>query len=252
MARITVFTPTEVEFNAARSVLTDWRRTGETSGEGRCRTNHIDVVLTGMGPMNARTVAREKLTESPSAAVLVVGLAGGLRRDLRVGDVLVYTDCVSEMNPIHVSCAESLVSEIEIACRRHSLRTVAGIGLTVSRMMHLAIEKQRRHQETGAVAVDMESHAILDVATELERNAAVLRVVSDDARHDVPDFSRAMGANYEIDNLKMLAALARNPWLGVRFLYNLNRSLRHLRRALRIALTADMGFNEGSNPGITT
>ena len=75
-----------------------------------------------------------------------------------------------------------------------------------------AAEKQALHTETGALAVDMESHIAACVAARHNLPFAIIRVISDSATEALPpaalvgmkpDGGMALGA--------VLAALARNP-----------------------------------------
>ena len=89
------------------------------------------------------------------------------------------------------------------------------------------------HAETGASAVDMESHIAAAYATEAGLPFAALRVISDPATRALPAIARsAIKPNGNIDLKKVLGGLARNP-LTLRALVStgidFNRALRSLR-----------------------
>jgi nucleoside phosphorylase len=89
------------------------------------------------------------------------------------------------------------------------------------------------HSETGAAAVDMESHIAAAYAAEANLPFAALRVISDPATRALPALAtNAIKANGDIDLRKVLRGVARNP-LTIRALYatgrDFNRALRSLR-----------------------
>ena len=96
------------------------------------------------------------------------------------------------------------------------------------------------HAETGASAVDMESHIAAAYATEAGLPFAALRVISDPATRALPAIARnAIKPNGNIDLKKVLRGLARNPFTlralvstGIDF----NRALRILARVPRLSV----------------
>jgi len=93
--------------------------------------------------------------------------------------------------------------------------------------------KAALHSETGAAAVDMESHIAAAYAAESGLPFAALRVISDPASRALPPLAMAaIKPNGDIDVRKVLRGLARNPTTlralvstGIDF----NRALRSLR-----------------------
>src|SRR5207237_8819056 len=93
--------------------------------------------------------------------------------------------------------------------------------------------KAALHSETGAAAVDMESHIAAAYAAEAGLPFAALRVISDPASRSLPALAMsAIKPNGDIDLRKVLRGVARNPTTlralvstGIDF----NRALRSLR-----------------------
>jgi uncharacterized membrane protein YqiK len=72
--------------------------------------------------------------------------------------------------------------------------------------------KAALRSETGAAAVDMESHIAAAYAAENGVPFAALRVIADPATRTLPALARnAIKPNGEIDLRKVLSGLARNP-----------------------------------------
>jgi hypothetical protein len=87
--------------------------------------------------------------------------------------------------------------------------------------------------ETGASAVDMESHIAAAYAAKAGIPFAALRVISDPAHRALPELAKtAVKPNGDIDLRKVLRSVARNP-LTLRSLVStgidFNRALRSLR-----------------------
>lgn len=161
----------------------------------------------------------------------MVGLAGALSLSLRVCDVVVYTACVNEAGQrLEVADSAKLLSCLTAS----GLRATSGAGLTLPRMLCTASEKHSFARY--GVAVDMESYAVVETASRYEVPASVVRVISDDARVDLPDLASAIDSNYQPNNARMALRLMASPVLGARFLYNLRRSLKVLTIAVKAAL----------------
>jgi hypothetical protein len=101
----------------------------------------------------------------PEGRLVSFGLAGALRDDLRVGDVLDATRVVDEDGA-------TLWEGAGLGVGRHA------IVLGADRLVHDPAERARLHAASGADAVDMES----GVLARSGRLAGVLRAVSDDVR----------------------------------------------------------------------
>lgn len=83
----------------------------------------------------------------------------------------------------------------------------AGALLTVSGAVESAAQKARLWMETGAVAVDMESAAIMAWARARGVPAAVVRGVSDDAEHGIPAaLAAAVGEDGRVRPLRAVTA----------------------------------------------
>lgn len=95
MDPVVVLTALNVEYRAVRSLLADLRVKRHTAGtifeEGRLRDCQTPVVIavTGEGNLSAAVVAERANAEFRPRALLFAGVAGGLKDELRLGDVVV-------------------------------------------------------------------------------------------------------------------------------------------------------------------
>lgn len=118
------------------------------------------------------------LAERP-AAFLSFGLCGALDPALRIGD-LVLGESVTTTSGVYLADA-AWSAELARAAPRAVLAGVAA----GPRMLTSPHEKAHLRAQTGAAAVDMESHLVAEAAARLGVPFAVLRSVSDRADHAI-------------------------------------------------------------------
>jgi adenosylhomocysteine nucleosidase len=157
--------------------------------------------------------------------VVSAGICGGLDPELRVGDLVLPDGVVSDAGarlPVTGTAAQRAAAAGDAPAR-------TGVMLTSSRIVGTPEAKAALRAATGAVAVDMESAAILEAAAARGCASLVVRAISDDASESLPEeLMRLMGADGRIRGGGVLA-LARPRVLG--------RALR-LRRSTRRALAS--------------
>ncbi|WP_293143397.1 hypothetical protein [Okeania sp. SIO3I5] len=84
-------------------------------------------------------------------------------------------------------------------------------GLTSDRLIYKAEEKQLLEKNTGAEVVDMEGFAILNFFAKLSVPVAMVRVISDDTRHDIPHLCSAITSSGNLQPLPLAIAMFRQP-----------------------------------------
>ena len=168
-------------------------------------------IVVGSGGNPARL--RESLAALGNAgcrAVLSFGIAGGLDPALRPGDVIVGTLVGFEDTgwPSHPNWADGLIGRLSAAWTRPVLAKIAGSDSVVLDV----IAKRRIREETGAAALDMESHVAAAHAADHGLPFAALRVVCDPAERALPPLAAtALRQDGGVDFPVVLKALAREP-----------------------------------------
>lgn len=137
------------------------------------------------------------LAERP-AAFLSFGLCGALDPALRIGD-LVLGESVTTTSGVYLADAAWSAELAKAAPRALLARVAAG-----PRMLTSPHEKAHLRAQTGAAAVDMESHLVAEAAARLGVPFAVLRSVSDRADHAI---SGAAQAGFKPDGAPDLAGV---------------------------------------------
>jgi len=163
--------------------------------------------------------------------VISFGVAGGLDPSLRSGDVVVATEVLAgdARWAAGLSLSDDLIEKLTSGRRRVVRGSLAGAEeVVMGRSCKAAL-----HSETGAAAVDMESHIAAAYAAEVGLPFAALRVISDPAHRALPALARAaIKPNGRIDVVTVLRGIVRNP-ATVRALVStgidFNRALRSLR-----------------------
>lgn len=180
--------------------------------------NQLRALLTTLDPASIR-------------GVISFGVAGGLDPSLRTGDVVVATEVMAGDTRwlAGLPLTEAQIASIALGRRR----VVRGLLAGVEQVVAARDCKAALHSETGAAAVDMESHIAAAYAAEAGLPFAALRVISDPAHRALPALARrAIKPNGDLDLRHILGGVVRNPRTlralvstGIDF----NRALRSLR-----------------------
>jgi adenosylhomocysteine nucleosidase len=176
--------------------------------------------------------------------VISFGVAGGLDPALRSGDIVVATEVLAGDARWLAGLAlnDELVARVALGRRRVVRGGLAG----VEQVIGARAGKAALWSETGASAVDMESHIAAAYAEESGLPFAALRVISDPASRALPAIAMtAIKPNGDIDLRKVLRGVARNP-MSLRALVStgidFNRALRSLRGCRDFLLGDEAGF----------
>jgi len=189
-----------------------------------------------MGAARAASGA-QALCTAGAQALLSFGMAGGLDPALRAGDVVLPAEVVTPQGGVYATAAQWRAQLYEAA--RRSGGVSCGRLLTSDAPVLAPSAKAALFRECGAVAVDMESAAVAQVARGVGLPFMVLRAVIDAAAAGVPQavLAGSAAATGETSALRLLAALARRPReLGA--LLPLLNAYRVARRALRTLATS--------------
>lgn len=199
-APFAVFVATQAEMKPLAGSLQPTRRSAYRSDAiVRFGMKGRDLLLarTGVGPDNAATAARRLFEETPIAAALSIGVAGGLSPQLRTGDLIVGDRTILRRNSGQVlygekdsrlesfPCDPGLQDAAMTVIRRWGSRHCLGSILTVDRIVLTANEKRQLAAESGAIALDMESAAVASAASAYSVPFLAIRGVLDPVHEDL-------------------------------------------------------------------
>jgi len=156
--------------------------------EARIAAGHGVVTLCSGGDPQ---LLRERLDSFFSAqtgrrairGILSFGLAGGLAQHLRSGDLIVSTsvEAAGNRHDAHPGWHDAVISALGKRRAVHRGAT-AGHDLVLAK----ASEKTSLNRQTGALAVDMESHIAAHYARRHDLPFAAVRAISDPATRNLP------------------------------------------------------------------
>jgi adenosylhomocysteine nucleosidase len=179
--------------------------------EARCLEGlDLAVACSGGRPAQARAEAARLIAEG-AAGLVSFGLAGGLAPAAATGD-LILADAVALPGGGRVAA--------DVAWRRRLMEAMATAGSRPheaavagsDRLLATPAAKQALFEASGALAVDMESHAVAAAAQGAGRRFVVVRAIADPHDQALPRAARvALGPGGEIRLLMVARALAQRP-----------------------------------------
>jgi adenosylhomocysteine nucleosidase len=197
---VVLFAATRWELAALRRAVPVERRIdidGVSCFTGRRAGRVYWLVHTGIGPEAADVAASAVLSRHRAALAVSAGFAGALMPATAVGDVIVATSVVSgrfdgvwSQAEVPIVCEETVLRVVRAAATGLGVAVHGGPVVSLSNVLCRAVEKQSLSRLTGALALDMESAAIGNVAQSQGVPFAVVRTISDVAGEDLPvDFN---------------------------------------------------------------
>src|SRR5215510_12118235 len=174
------------------------------------------VICSSSDPQQLRALLAT-LDSSTFRGVVSFGVAGGLDPSLKTGDVVVATEVMAGDTKFLADMALNEEMIASAALKRSRLtrrrrRVVRGGLAGVERVVAASACKAALHSETGAAAVDMESHIAAAYAANAGLPFAALRVISDPAHRALPELAQsAIKPNGDIDVRTIVRGVVRNP-----------------------------------------
>jgi adenosylhomocysteine nucleosidase len=174
------------------------------------------VICSSSDPQQLRALLAT-LDSTTFRGVVSFGVAGGLDPSLKTGDVVVATEVMAgdtkflaDMALNEEMIASAALKRSRVTRRRR--RVVRGGLAGVERVVAASSCKAALHSETGAAAVDMESHIAAAYAAQAGLPFAALRVISDPAHRALPELAQnAIKPNGDICMRTIMRGVVRNP-----------------------------------------
>jgi nucleoside phosphorylase len=156
--------------------------------------------------------------------ILVMGLCGSLTQQYKVGDIVLYQDCMYQQQV--QECSHTLTAHIHSQLRTQNRLTAAlpltalhaVKSLTSDRVICSATEKCYLGETMSVDVVDMEGFAVLEFFNKIAVEVAMLRVVSDDCHHDIPDLTAAINPDGSLQPLSLALTFIRQPIAATRLI----------------------------------
>lgn len=168
------------------------------------------VAVSGMG-CDAAARGANALLDAGATALVSWGMAGGLDPRLAPGTIVLPSE-VSSTEGIRIPTTPLWRTRLATGLRACHGTLVEGRLLTTTKSVGSAGEKAMLFRETQAVAVDMESLAVAEVARERTMPFIAVRVIVDSAADSLPPaVTAAADSKGQLDVWRLIGALARAP-----------------------------------------
>lgn len=255
-----LITAVDLEFNSATRLLESPEIdiiNGYRICRGRFGGRSIAIFQSGIGAVGFPDFLAIRLTIESFSSIIVTGLAGALSLSLKRSSAIVYDQCLNADNepPIETSnkkspgcdekasipCDHTLSQSLYESLLMNGISCKRGSGLTVNRIVTSAVEKLELGERFNARAVDMETYDILRVAKSHNLPAAAVRIISDEADQNLPDFNRAVDARGRMRPGSLFRQMISSPISSGRFLIGI-RSVSHaMQKTIDAILKASIG-----------
>lgn len=196
-------------------------------GIGRATTPVVVPIPVGSAPLGRYLKTwQQRETLGGGQTLLVMGLCGGLTPHHAIGDIVIYQECIHRAEP-HTSlpCDAALTERLQSAFVQEATLVRA---LTSDRLVWSAQEKHQLAQQYHADVVDMEGFAALEFLAQTGATVAMLRVVSDNAQHNLPRLTNAIGEDGTLHSLPLAWGMIRQPIAAMRLIRGSLRGLKTL------------------------
>ena len=172
-------------------------------------TDDIILIYSGAGAGNARKAA--ELAVSKGATKLMSwGCAAALSPDLKMGDLVLADSLLNSDGteiPVNATWHQHAKTILD-----SELAAYKGALFNSDTLVSTAEEKQDIFTKTGAIALDMESRAIAEVAQHYALPFLAIRAIADPSTMDLPNaVLKALNENGEVEITKIIASLVFNP-----------------------------------------
>jgi hypothetical protein len=146
--------------------------------------------------------------------VLLIGLGGSLSPQRSIGDAILLRQVWDDAGGDGAQSYQSDRALTEVLAQR--LGAPVGTGVMCDRVITTVAEKRRLGDRYQADVVDMESAVLLDMMPEAK--VSILRLISDDCGHDLPDISRAIAPDGSLRAGTLAQSFLKRPVAALNFI----------------------------------
>ncbi len=214
-APVVIFTALAWESAAVRAILQQVRREEERVWRGFAGNTEILVVTGGIGPRRTQQTV-ERFAAPSFSAVLSIGCAGALVPGLSCGHLVLASDVctpdTADTARLHRFAIDpQLFAYARAAAATAGVLASEGSLLTSPKILFTPEEKAQRGQETGAIAVEMESAVHAAFAVRRGLPFLTLRVILDGVDMRLPAIKGLTTPEGDVRTLKAAFHVATHP-----------------------------------------
>jgi Phosphorylase superfamily len=180
------------------------------SGVTGCIPTVVAIPI-GMKPLLKYLQQGQFLT--PKSRVLIMGICGSLSDRHNVGDIVLYQDCIYQGK--QQECDRTFTAQLHSSI---SYKVSLVKTLTSDRMIWSATEKRHLGETLATDVVDMEGFTALEFFNAAGVSVAILRVVSDNCQHNIPDLTAAINSDGSLNPFPLAMGMLRQPLAASRLI----------------------------------
>ncbi len=185
--------------------------------------NAPQLVAIPAGPQGLKTFLCDwQVPDLRDEGLLLMGLGGSLSTEREVGKAIALQKVWNAASEEVFACDAEMTEQIA-----RQLKIKTGTGVSCDRVITSALEKEQLGDRHAADVVDMESAVLLE---SLPNAVAIVRVISDDCRGDLPDIGNAIAPDGSIRIRQMTLAFASKPQAAIRLIKGSLIGLKELER----------------------
>ncbi|MEH2420106.1 MAG: phosphorylase [Nostoc sp.] len=168
---------------------------------------------------------------APKSRVLIMGICGSLSDRHKVGDIVLYQDCVYQGK--QQECDRTFTAQLHFHISEKASLVKA---LTSDRLIWSTTEKRRLGKTLAVDVVDMEGFTALEFFNAAGVAVAMLRVVSDDCQHNIPDLTPAINSDGSLNPFPLAMGMLRQPLAATRLIRGSLTALKVLEQVTNLLL----------------
>jgi nucleoside phosphorylase len=166
------------------------------------------ITCSGTGPENAAK-ASQRLIDKGAKKLISWGCAAALKANLHSGDLVIPQTLLTERHE-ELTIASPWLNDV--LDQLSSLNPFTGSLVESSSIVAESLNKKSIHQQTRAIAVDMESIAIVKIAIQNSLPVLVIRCIADPLNMNLPKaVSYALNDQGDVILVKLLWFLLTHP-----------------------------------------
>ena len=179
----------------------------------------------------------EQIRNQTPSQILVMGLCGSLNPRYTAGDIVLYENCIyrdKKGTNLIEKCNPNFTTQLY---KRLGEKASSVKALTSDSVIWSATQKQQLAQKSTADVVDMEGFTTLSFFNQTNTAVAMLRVISDDCNHNIPDLSKTISPSGNIQPLPLAIAMLRQPIAATRLIQGSLKGLKALEKVTKQLFT---------------
>lgn len=159
-----------------------------------------------------------------------------------MGDTVLYRDCIKaggKAKPLQWQCDSALTTLLQ---QQLPATIPLTTGYTSDRPICTSTEKRYLGQTYSADVVDMEGFTVIEVLRQASIATAMLRVISDDCHHDLPNLSSAISSDGSLQPFPLFKEMLQHPLAAARLIRGSLQGLKVLQQTIATLFLEDAGL----------